>query len=278
MELFRALAVIAEPPSQPTEAVAAVLELPGRPDSAAYTDLFLLQLWPYASIYVGAEGKLGGEARDRVAGFWRALRMTPPAEPDHVAALLGLYATLIDAEAAELDPARRGLRRRSRQALLWEHLLSWLPPYLAKLNEIASPLYRAWGELLSAALIAEAEELKLSDRLPLHLREAPTTLADAADLTAGILTPARSGLVLVRDDLARAARRLGLGLRQGERTYVLKALLEQDPAATVDWLADEAKRWVDLHASMPSELGSIREFWLSRSRTTAEMVAAQIPA
>lgn len=277
MELFRALAVIAEPPSQPTEAVAAALELPGRPDGVEYADLFLLQLWPYASIYVGAEGKLGGEARDRVAGFWRALRMTPPAEPDHVAALLGLYATLVDAEVAELDPARRGLRRRSRQALLWEHLLSWLPPYLAKLNEIASPFYRAWGELLSAALIAEAVELELSDDLPLHLREAPE-LADTEDLTAGILTPARSGIVLVRDDLARAAHRLGLGLRQGERTYVLKALLAQDPAATVDWLAEEAKRWVDIHMSMPSELGSIREFWISGSRKTAEMVAAQIPA
>ena len=277
MELFRALAVIAEPPSQRTEAVAAALELPSRPDGVDYTDLFLLQLWPYASIYVGAEGKLGGEARDRVAGFWRALRMTPPVEPDHVAALLGLYATLMDAEAAELEPARRGLRRRSRQALLWEHLLSWLPPYLAKLNEIASPFYRAWGELLSAALIAEVVELELSEDLPLHLREAPT-LADTEDLTAGILTPARSGMVLVRDDLARAAHRLGLGLRQGERTYVLKALLAQDPAATVDWLADEAKRWVDLHAAMPSELGSIREFWLSRARMTAEIVAGQIPA
>ncbi|HAC46500.1 MAG TPA: hypothetical protein DCF65_10605, partial [Chloroflexi bacterium] len=86
-----------------------------------------LQLWPYASIYVGAEGKLGGEARDRVAGFWRALHLTPPAEPDHLAALLGLYATLADMEAAEQDPARRQLRRSSRQALLWEHLLSWLP-------------------------------------------------------------------------------------------------------------------------------------------------------
>ena len=35
---------------------------------------------------------LGGEARDRIAGFWRALGLVPPPEPDHLAVMLGLYA------------------------------------------------------------------------------------------------------------------------------------------------------------------------------------------
>ena len=261
--------------------MARLLELPGRADAAAYTDLFVLQLWPYASIYVGAEGKLGGESRDRVAGFWRALRFTPPSEPDHLAALLGLYATLADSEESEQDAARRQLRHRSRQALLWEHLLSWLPTYLAKLEEIAPPFYLAWMELLREALMAEALTLGAPDQLPLHLREAPA-LADprsqgADAFLAGLLAPVQSGVVLSRDDLGRAARALGLGLRQGERAYVLKALLGQDPAATLEWLAEEASRWSQIHRSMPDELEPVRSFWSRRAQAGAQLIASLSP-
>ncbi len=258
--------------------MASLLELPGRPDASDFTDLFVLQLWPYASIYVGAEGKLGGEARDRVAGFWRALHLTPPGDPDHVTALLGLYATLAENEAIEKDPARRQLRHRSRHALLWEHLLSWLPTYLAKLNEIGSPFYRAWSGLLSDALLSEARTIGAPDELPLHLREAPTLTDPAAEgadsFLSGLLAPVRCGMVLVRDDLARAARELGLGLRQGERTYVLKALLGQEPAATLDWFAREAGRWSEMHASMPGELEPVRSFWSRRAQSSAALIGS----
>lgn len=272
---------MAESPGPETERVAHVLELPGRADVAEHTDLFGLQLWPYASVYAGAEGKLGGEARDRVAGFWRALHLTPPAEPDHLAALLGLYASLAESEAAEHDPARQELKRSSRQALLWEHLLSWLPPYLARLQAIASPFYRAWGGLLGEALGAEARASGPPARMPLHLREAPALPDPAADgaeaFLAGLLTPVRTGMILVRDDLRRAARDLGLGLRQGERAYVLKALLGQEPAATLEWLAREAAAWKGIHDSMPEELEPVRGYWSERARTSAALIASLSP-
>ncbi|MGH9940996.1 MAG: hypothetical protein ACRD9R_01395, partial [Pyrinomonadaceae bacterium] len=75
MELFRALAVLAESPESAEAArVAEVLELePSAPTAGEYGESFILQLPPYASIYLGAEGMIGGEARDRIAGFWRAL-------------------------------------------------------------------------------------------------------------------------------------------------------------------------------------------------------------
>ena len=272
-ELFRALAVIAEAPAPAAMRVAETLELPGNPDPAEYTDLFLLQLWPYASIYVGEEGKLGGDARDRVAGFWRALGLNPPAEPDHVAALLGLQAALIEREAEEPEPARKALARRSRHALLSEHLLSWLPVYLAKLHEIGSPFYRAWGRLVGDALVDEARDVGFPEQLPLHLRSAPD-LASPDE----ILVAVKSGMLVVRDDLARAAHSLGLGLRQGERSYVLKALLAQDPDATLRWLGEEAERWVELHRSLPDELGPIRDFWLRRAELSARLLGARTPA
>ena len=272
-ELFRALAVIAESPTPATKRVAETLELPGDPDPAEYTDTFLLQLWPYASIYVGEEGQLGGDARDRVAGFWRAVGLTPPAEPDHLAALLGLHAALIDREDQEPEPARKLLLRRSRHALLSEHLLSWVPVYLAKLREIGSPFYRAWATLVGESLVAEAREVGYPEQLPLHLRAAPDLRSPDE-----ILVAVRSGIILVRDDLARAARSLGLGLRQGERSYVLKALLDQDPDATLRWLGEEAERWVRLHRSMPDQVGPIRMFWLRRAELSAGLLGARTPA
>ena len=272
---------MAEAPGRETDRVADLLELPGRADIADYTDVFGLQLWPYASIYVGGEGKLGGEAGDRVSGFWRALHLRPPPEPDHLAALLGLYASLAESEAAEQDPARRELRRSSRQALLWEHLLSWLPSYLAKLDEIASPFYRAWAGLLREALTADARASGPPTQLPLHLREAPALpdpAAEGADaFMAGVVSPVRTGMLLVRDDLRRAARDLGLGLRQGERLYVLTALLGQEPGATLKWLANEAARWKTIHHSMPEELEPVRGYWCQRAITSEQLISSLSP-
>jgi TorA maturation chaperone TorD len=251
-ELLRALAAHCAAPSA---AVAGALDLPV-PTAAEHTELFGFQLYPYASIYAGAEGMLGGEARDRVAGFWRALSATPPAEPDHLAALLGLHATLVD------EPGPRA--RHARHALLWEHLLSWLPVWLARLSEVAPASYASWGSLLRDFLVAEAEELGPPAAAPLHLRLAPP-----GGGVETVLAAVRSGVVLTRADLARAGRELGLGLRQGERRYVLDALLAQQPAAVLGWLAGEAGRQAAMHRSAPRAWRPVVAHWAERADATA---------
>lgn len=260
-ELLRALAVLAEPPTAAHERVALALGLPRAPGPDEYADLFLFQLYPYASVYTGPEGMMGGEARDRVAGFWRALGLTPPAEPDHLAALLGLQAEL----------AERGAPAEWRRALLWEHLLSWLPPWLLRLDELAPAPYREWGRLLGAALEEEARVLGPQPRLPLHVREAPPLELD--DLLDGLLAPVRSGLVLVRDDLRRAAAELGLGVRVAERRYVLRALLAQDAPATLGWLAAEARRAGARYAEADEVVRFVTTFWRERADAAAALLA-----
>src|SRR5207253_2718660 len=84
MELLRALAVVAEAPHKEQIRFGEMLELPGHPTSAEHTDLFDFQLSPYASVYLGTEAMIGGEARDRIAGFWRAIHLDPPSQPDHL--------------------------------------------------------------------------------------------------------------------------------------------------------------------------------------------------
>ena len=279
MGLFRALGSLLEGPSQETASVAMLLDLGPVPDAAEYSDLFLFQLYPFASVYLGPEGQLGGEARDRVAGFWRALGETPPSEPDHLATLLGLYARLTELERTAAESGSRPFWRRARHACLWEHLASWVPAFLAKLREIAPPFYRAWGELLEAAIAQEIIEFGPMDRLPLALRAAPPILdprvassSSSDEFLLAILSPVRSGLVLTRADLARAGRELGLGLRIGERRFILDAMLGQDPALTLEWLAREADSWADRHDRAGSVAPDIADFWVRRATTTTELL------
>ncbi|HEX8773521.1 MAG TPA: molecular chaperone TorD family protein [Pyrinomonadaceae bacterium] len=245
-------------------------------DAAEYTELFVFQLYPYASVYVGSEGMMGGEARDRIGGFWRALGETPPAEPDHLAVMLALYARLVEMEEGERDAARRARWTLARRAYLWEHLLSWLPVYLDKLADIASPFYRGWGELLAQALTSEAQAVGRQLQLPLHLRDAPGLFDPRRDgveeFLQSLLTPARSGMILVRSDLTRAARALGLGLRLGERRFILKALFGQDAAGVLVWLAEEAARWQRRHRLHLQALGGVAVAWEERADATAKLL------
>ncbi|HET8659505.1 MAG TPA: molecular chaperone TorD family protein [Micromonosporaceae bacterium] len=273
-ELLRALGVQAEPPGPAQDRLADLLGLP-RPTGADWTEAFMVQLVPYASVYLGAEGMLGGEAADRVAGFWRALRLPVPAEPDHVATLLGLYASLIEAEPDAPAGPQAALLRQARTALLHEHLTSWLPAYAHAMADSGPPPYAAWAHLLRETLLAEAAHLGVPQRLPAHLRAVPPVAADGgrADLLDGLLAPARSGIVLSRAHLAAAARHTGLGLRLGGRRAVLRALVEQDPAAALQALADQARGWLDRHRADEPVVGPAAGHWAARASATADLLA-----
>ncbi len=277
-ELLLALGVLSERPHPTHARVGAALDLDALPGPAEYTHVLGLSVVPYAAVYLGPEGMLGGEAADRVAGFWRAVGHVPPAEPDHLAALLGLYAALVDAEAAETDQARAVLRRRARSVLLWEHLLSWVPAFAHAVAGAGSCFYADWAALLVEALVAETATVPSPDTIPLHLREAPglpEEVDGARALAQALLTPVRSGLVLSRSDLARAARQQGLGLRVGERAFVLASMLEQDAVAALDWVAAEADRWGERHRHDLSILGPVAAFWADRAETTAAVCRAR---
>jgi hypothetical protein len=89
-----------------------------------------------------------------------------------------------------------------------------------------------------------------------------------SDFLRALLAPGRSGLVVLRDDLGRAARELELAHRAGERHYVLSALMAQDPAATVSWLHRFAESWCGRLGSAPGDGGAIRQWWVGRAKGT----------
>lgn len=278
MELFRALAVMVEPPNEDVARVAEALELGTLPSRDEYTELFVFQLYPYASVYLGVEGMLGGEARDRISGFWRALSLeTPPAEADHLSVMLALYARLCELAADESERRGRQDWERARKAFLWEHLLSWLPVYLGKVAEVGSTFYRRWSEVLMKALLAEAEAVGQPAVLPLHLRAAkglvdPRAGGEVEEFLQSLLAPVRSGLILTRSDLGRAARSLNLGMRLGERAFILRALFGQNAGRVLEWLAQEATEWASRHRLYGDALGETARAWEEKAQAAASLL------
>jgi TorA maturation chaperone TorD len=273
-DLFRALGALCEPPEPAHGPIAAALGLPPPADAASYTDVFVFQLMPYAAPYLSPDGMLGGEAGDRVAGFWRALHLTPPTEPDHLAALLGLYATLAEREhAADAAPGPPGARREVRRALLWEHLLTWVPMYVAAMATLPSGFHAAWARLLHQALLQEAQALPPPPATPLHLRGVPE-LPDpgSGGFERALLAPVRSGLLITRSDLADAAVANGLGSRPGGRAFALRALIEQDRAATFGWLAQHRGWWAQQHRNAVPALGRVAQHWLGRAQASLRLL------
>lgn len=258
------MAVLCEPPGPGFAEVATSLGLEP-PDPADHTEVFVHQLVPYASVYLGEEGKIGGEAQDRIAGYWNALRLTPPAEPDHLASLLALLAGLID--TVETSEPARTLVDLAREAFVWEHLVPWLLPYLARVGEIGSSTYRDWSRIVSRVVIEECG--RGMGVAPSHFRAA--TELDADGIEAELLVPMRSGLILTRSDLTRAAAELGLGLRMGERRYILDALFRQNRRGTIGWLADEADRQATLWSEVRGP-SVVRRHWASRATRTATVL------
>lgn len=276
-ELLRAIGAVADSPDGAATACA-VLGL-ADPGSVGHTEAFVLNCPPYAAVYLGDGGGLGGEAADRVAGFWRALGLVPPAEPDHLAALLSLYASLGESAREAGRPAITQALERARRALFDEHLWPWLPGYLDAVAELGIPALADWAVLAlravrdeRAALASAAVAGQAASPLPLALRSAPspvTTDGELDDLLAALTTPIRSGFILTRHSLAKGAEAAEVGYRIGERRFSLRAMLEQAPAATLDWLAREARRWQRRHAER-ADGDPVQGWWAERAGQTAD--------
>ena len=275
-ELLRALGAVADSPANARTAGRA-LGLPDL-DGHQHADAFIMNCPPYASVYLGPDGALGGEGADRVAGFWRAIGVMPPAEPDHLATLLSLYASLGQAAAESRRAATRTALARSRDAVAWEHLWPWLPAYLDAVSGLEVPALTAWARLARMAIADEISAHPAARpgpaRLPLALRVAPAmpeANAGLGGLVGALITPVRSGIILTRRRLADGAGRAGVGYRIGERRFALRAMLEQDPAATLGWLSRECQRWARRHASSPAS-GLIGGWWAGRAASTGRLL------
>ena len=273
-ELIRALGAFCEPPTSRLEPVVEALRLGSVPGRDEFTECFVLNAYPYASVYLGPEGQMGGEARSRIAGFWDALGLPVPAEPDHLTALLGLWASLLDRsrEQQGQNEARAKLLGQAARTCVREHLAPWVFAFTAAVRRCGSSAYTAWAELLDRTLGAAIEG---GQPLPCALREALPGLTrgdvGGSEVLTALLTPVRSGIVLLRTDLVAVGRRLNLATRVSERRYALEALLSQAPTETAQALAEHAAGWIAIGGAHPDpEIGA---FWRERASGTAALMS-----
>lgn len=266
-ELLRALGAVILTPPPSSDRVWEGLNLPCV-SGAEHTEAFVLLAPPHAAIHLGAEGKLGGDALDRVEGFWRALGATVPPDADHLGVLLMAYAELAD--SATTSP----VVERAATTLFHEHLWSFAPGYLAALRTAGAHGVQEWCDLALQVLRAECDAIPAPVDLPLALRAAPAPIAvdiDIDDLLDAIVAPVRIGMVLTQYDVATGARELGVGYRRGERRFALTAMMQQDKVATLSWLAGLANEWADRHA-LNDPQGCTGRWWASRATTSARVL------
>lgn len=256
MHLFPSLGELIEAPGAEQTRIARMLGLPGAPTRQDYTNLFVVQLFPYASIYLSPQGFAGGAVRNRISEFWHQLGRTPPQEPDHAASLFKYYGSL--------HPAVHG---ESRPVIFWEAMASWLPIYLLRARELASTLYRAWSDVAFDVVEAEAGQLGAPAALPFLLASAPMppSISNPGAFIDALFAPVVSGVIICRVDLAQCAVANRLTLRMADRRHTLKLLLSENTPGVCSWLNDEIGRQAENLTRLPDALGIVREHWLQRA-------------
>ncbi len=265
MELLRALGALCERPEAGHQTVATAVGL-DCPTPAQWHSTFVQRYYPYGSVYLGAEGFLGGDVRAAAAGVFSVVGATVPAEADHLTVLLDGLA----------EATQRGWTPVSA-TLLWEHLLPWTIPYLDRVAMDGAGPFRAWATLLTTALMSLAEQLD-RPQTPLrvvthHVGGLPDPRIDGnLDLVQAVLAPARLGAIVTRDDLLDAADDLVLAPRMGERRYLLRALLQQDPSGTLAWLADHALAAARRCDAWPTDVAHLAGWWRGRAQTSADLL------
>lgn len=214
--------------------------------AAVWTDLFLLNVYPYGSAFTDPSGELNGpsalfaQARFEAAGYDPPELATAGA-PDHAGLCLGFLAHL---EASG---------RRDPDFLAWA--LDWIPVCLLAVERQPSPhpFYRSLVSATREALLARAEAAPRRDDAP-----AAPPVEDELDLSAVVrrlLAPAVSGFFISRSRLGAVALEAGMRLPFGSRYEVARSLFEAAGESgrverVLDGLRGEARAWEEAYAAL----------------------------
>lgn len=246
---------------------------------AEYARLFLLNVYPYESVFLDASAMLGAapsvavEAEYRAAGF-EVSGVPRPGAPDHLGAELWFAARLVDA-------APRAVQR----AFLETHLAACIAPFAeAVARDARHPFYRVLADVTADVVLADLADLQ-AGALPLAAdEERPEASLEESDLAAvsrHLATPCLAGLLLSREALHRLAGRLGLPLALLERPKMVEMLFEGAarfgllPALLDEAEADAraaAARYAARAADHAAAAAAVRP-WERRATRTAEALA-----
>ena len=227
--------------------------------AAAWTDLFLLNVYPYGTAFTDITGELNGPAaaaasrRYEVAGY-RPPELDGTGAPDHAGLCLGYLAHL----------AAQG--REDPPFLAW--ILDWLPvcALAVERQSFAHPFYRGLAAATRESLFAlESGPALASEDLAPVLEERSETDEEVglSRVVRFLLAPAASGFFLSRSRLGELGLEAGVRLPFGSRFDVARSLFEAagecgrvEPVLAA--LSGEAEAWDAAYAAQVREHPSWR--------------------
>ena len=242
----------------------------------AYTDLFLLNVYPYGTAFIDPSGELNGPAAWQTARRYEERGFRPPelfevGAPDHVGLCLGFLEHLARCGQEDLEFS--------------SFLLEWIPVCCLAVERepSAHPFYGAVASTTRRRLMQDIPEFVSRASEP---EESAPPSAEAeeevglSDVVRFLLAPARSGLFLSRARLGQLARAAGLRLPFGSRFDVARMLFqtagEGGKVGTVlDLLEAELAGWQDAYRAWADEQRRWAPFaaqWLRRTEETGRMV------
>jgi TorA maturation chaperone TorD len=259
---------------------------------AEYARLFLLNAYPYESVYVDPDMMLGGEVAAAVEAACAEAGFDPRALPragaaDHVGAELALAGALSAGEAAGGAAAARW--RVVRRRFLERHLAAFLPALAhAMARDARHRFYRALAGLAVGFVLADLADVA---------RSGPPTAPDPAgqdgdgpalaertlaEVARHLATPCRAGFLLSREELYRIAGRLSVALPMLERPRMVETLFEGAAGggrlpALLDRLAEAAREAAAGYEALGREhpgAAAVVEPWRVRAAATAAGLVA----
>ncbi len=210
-----------------------------------FTWLFEFNVYPYASVFIDPSGMLNAPWSGFVSGVFRALGLEVGAGAglaanDHVSAELEALAVLLEREAKareSQDNLAVARAQHGQRSLLYEQLLPWLPSFTNAIKRIDSGFYGELAALTEMVVLNHSGHLLAEGEVPAFsfpaaeddISELPSIAkkkdGKARAVLQRLITPARSGMFLSREDITQLGRRLNLPLRFAERSFMLKHLL-----------------------------------------------------
>ena len=225
-----------EAPARASELLAEALDgYPERDEAEAdHQHVFGFVVHPFEGAFLDPRGEVGSTRGAALHARYEAFGYRPPAkgeDPEHLATELRALGVLSGAEADAAADGKAdivGHLRELQRGFLDEHVLRWF----GALASAARRSGRAWPTALLAQLedllalhrgeLGGAVEAPPLEGKPLALDDPETDLRGIARF---LTTPARAGLFLGKDDLARVGRALELPRGFGSRALMTQNLL-----------------------------------------------------
>jgi hypothetical protein len=254
-----------------------------------------MELLPYESVFLAADGLLGGFAGESVTTAYRQLGFSPDAaasSPDHLGYELAALAHLCQQEAKAIQEGSNdkvALARQLQGRFLQDHLLPWLIPFHLALKRQADPFYTAVSNLCLSLVHQHFTGLETDSRHPVQwvveawpsndlLDEERSGLREICDF---LMVPILSGLYLSRADIGRLGRQLQLPRGFGDRSQTMLNLMRtaaqyEQFAALISGIREVVTDWLAGYHQMREAMPELTPFvipWEERARQTRGLLS-----